>query len=435
MKEYVGRPMPRYNGLGEVTGQAAYVDDRQFHGMLYVKVLRSPVDRGTVKSLDFSETEKVTGVVGVVTADDIPGINAHGMYGDQLVLNPKDLRYKGEPIAAVVAVDEDAAQEGVQQARLEVEELPPVFDMFEAMKPGAPIVRPGTTNNFYEWDEQGKTTKIFKIGDVEAGFQEADQIIEERYTQGIQDHASIEPQVSVALIDDSGRLTIYTHSQCLNGHLGILCGIFGKSQSEINYIGGRTGGAFGCKNEINCDHIAGLAALKFRKPVKYRLTRQEDLAYTHKRGAWVFDYKTGVTNDGRIVAAHIKEYHDSGAYIGLSPYGMDKCSIFVPGPYNIPNILVEVQGIFTNKPSSTSMRGYGVLNGQIATEVQMSKIAQKLNMDQWELRFINAWRDGDMGVSRYVIKGAGALEAMKGCAKLAGFELPEKLLRMSSRSR
>jgi CO/xanthine dehydrogenase Mo-binding subunit len=435
MTEYVGKPMPRYQGLGEVTGTANYVDDFQYPGMLYVKALRSPVARGTVQSLDFSETLKVPGVVGVLTADDIPGANAYGAYGDQMVFNPKDLRYKGEPIAAVVALDEDAAQAGLLKAKLEVEELTPVFDMFEAMKPDAPIVRPGTPNNMFDYDDKGTTTRIIKLGDVEAGFKEADHILEGRYVQAIQDHASMEPQVSVAYIDDAGRLTIHTHSQCLNGHLGQLCGVFGLTHSQINYLGGRVGGGYGGKNEINCDHIAGLAALKFRKPVKYRLTRQEDLTTTGKRGAWVFDYKTGVTNDGRIVASHIIEYHDSGAYCGFSPYGSEKCGMFAAGPYNIPNILVEANTIFTNKFVSISMRGYSVLNGQVAADVQMSRMAEQLGMDPWELRFINAWRDGDLGASRYVVQGAGALEAMKRCAEMAGIELPDRLLQMSSRSR
>jgi len=434
MTEYVGKSMPRYNGLGQVNGTAIFVDDVKISGMLYAKLLRSPVSRGTIKNLDFSAVKKIPGVVGVVTADDIPGQNLCGTYGDQAVLNPKDIRYKGEPIAAVVATDEDTAVGALSEAKLDIEELTPVFDMFEAMKPDAPIVRPGTPNNLFEY-LPGVTTRIIKIGDIEAGFKEADHIIEGRYKEGVQDHCAMEPQVSVAYIDDSGRLVIHTHSQCVNLQFGMLCGIFNLPQSKINYIGGRTGGGFGGKNEINCDHIAGLAALKFRKPVKFRLTRQEELLYTGKRGAWVFDYKTGVKNDGRIVASHIKEYHDSGAYCGFSPYATEKCGMFASGPYYVPNILIEGQTIFTNKPVGISMRGFAIINGQIPADVQMSRIAEKLGMDPWEIRFINAFRDGDIGASQYVVKAAGAIEAMKKCAEVAGIQLPEKLLQMSSRRR
>jgi len=159
------------------------------------------------------------------------------------------------------------------------------------------------------------------------------------------------------------------------------------------------------------------------------------LLYTGKRGAWVFDYKTGVKNDGRIVASHIKEYHDSGAYCGFSPYATEKCAMFASGPFNVPNIRVEGQTIFTNKPVGISMRGFAIINGQIPADVQMSRIAEKLGMDPWEIRFINAFRDGDIGASQYVVQAAGAIEAMKKCAEVAGIQLPEKLLQMSSRRR
>ena len=434
MAEYVGQSMPRYNGLGQVTGTATYVDDIQFPGMLYIKVLRSPVHKGTIQNLDLSAVEKTPGVVGVLTADDIPGENIYGFYGDEPILNPKDLRYKGEPIAAVVAVDEDTAAEALEKAGLDIQEQEPVFDMLEAMKADAPLVRPGSENNIFDFAE-GMTTRVIKIGDIEKGFQEADHVIEGTYKEGMQDHCPMEPHVSVARIDDSDRLEIYTHSQCLNVHLSMLCPVLNLPQSKITYIGGRVGGGFGAKNEIHCDHIAGLAVLKFRKPVKLRFTRKEDLAYSTKRGSWIFEYRTGVKNDGRIVASHIREFHDSGAYCGLSPYAVEKCGMFASGPYSVPNILVEGQAIFTNKPVSSSMRGYAVINGQIPMEIQMSKIAEKLGMDPWELRFINAWRDGDMGVSRYVVQGAGAIEAMKKCAELAGIQVPEKLMEMSSRRR
>jgi CO/xanthine dehydrogenase Mo-binding subunit len=426
--------MPRYNGLGQVTGKAAYVDDIHPPGMLYVKLLRSPVSKGTILNIDLSAAERTPGVAGVVTADDIPGENAYGIYGDQPVLNPRDIRYKGEPIAAVVAVDEETAMEALEKVKLDIEEQTPVFDVFEAMKPNAPLVRPGSASNLWEY-LPGVTTRVIKVGDTEKGFEEADHVVEGTYKEHVQDHAPIEPHVSVADIDDADRLVIYTHSQCVNLHLSMLCAVFKLPQSKINYIGGRCGGGFGGKNEICCDHIAGLAALKFRKPVKLRLTRREDLRYTAKRGPWVFEYRTGVKNDGRIVASLIREWHDSGAYCGFSPYATEKCGMFASGPYAIPNIRIEAQTIFTNKFVSSSMRGFAIINGQIPMEVQMSRIAEKIGMDPWELRFINAWRDGDIGASRYVVQGAGAIEAMKKCAQLAGIQLPERLANMSSRGR
>jgi CO/xanthine dehydrogenase Mo-binding subunit len=141
-----------------------------------------------------------------------------------------------------------------------------------------------------------------------------------------------------------------------------------------------------------------------------------------------------VKSDGTLVANHIKLLHDSGAYGGFSPYGSEKCSMFASGPYHIPNIRVEAQTVMTNKVGSSSMRGFTIMNGQFPMEMQLHKIAVEMGMDPWELRFINAWRDGDKGVSRYTVQGAGAIEAMKMAADLAGIELPEHLRAMDSRT-
>ncbi|MGD9146415.1 MAG: molybdopterin-dependent oxidoreductase [Anaerolineae bacterium] len=434
MTEYVGMAMPRYDGIGQVKGQTKFVDDFVLPGMLYAKAVRSPVHKGIIRKIDLSAAEKVPGVIGFVTADDIPGAKFHGACGDQPVLADEYISYKGEDIALVVAVDEDTCQEALEKVKLDIEEQEPVFDMYKAMKPDAPLVRPNLKSNIWEY-EPGMTTRTMYLGDVEKGFEEADHIVEGSYRTGEQDHGAMEPMVSVAYFDDAGRLAIHTHSQCLYFQLGQLAGIFDLPMSQIRYIGGVVGGGFGGKNHIHADHFAGLAAIKFRRPVKYRLTRREDLLYSTKRGVFDLKYKTGVKKDGRITANHIKLWHDAGAFGGFSPYGVEKCSMFASGPYHIPNLRTDGQCVLTNKLGSSSMRGFTIMNGQFPMEMQMTKIAETLGMDQWELRFINAWRDGDQGVSRYVVRGAGALEAMKGAAELAGVELPENLLAMSSRGR
>ncbi len=434
MTKYVGQAMPRYDGIGQVTGTTKYVDNFVLPGMAYAKPLRSPVHKGILRKLDLSAVEAAPGVLGVLTAADIPGQNLYGFSGDQAVFNNEHIRYKGEILAAVVAVDEDTCMEALEKAQVDIEVQEPVFDMQEAIKEGAPIVRPGTTSNLHEY-APGMTTRILKVGDVEKGFDEADYIIEDRFVHGTQDHGPIEPHVSVAFIDQTGRLAIHTHSQCRNVHLGMLCGIFNLSLSDFRYLGGVTGGGFGGKNDIHADHIAGLAAMKFRRPVKFRWTKREDLRYSTKRGSWIFEYKTGINKDGQIIARHIKELQDAGAYGGLSAYVTEKCGMFAAGGYHIPNMQVDAQVAYTNKPVSSSMRGFGIINGQSCVEVHMNRIAEEIGMDPWELRFINAWRDNDIGVTRYVVQGVGGLEVMKKAAELAGIQLPDHLLAMSSRRR
>jgi CO/xanthine dehydrogenase Mo-binding subunit len=434
MTEYVGKAMPRYDGIGQVKGQTKFVDDFHPSGMLYAKALRSPVHKGLIRGIDFSAAESTPGVAGIVTAADIPGAKKFGACGDQPVLADEYTAYYGEEIALVVAVDEDTCVEAIEKIKLDIEEQEPVFDMFEALKPGAPLVRPDLQSNLWEY-APGVTTRVMYVGDVDKGFAEADYIVEGRYQTGEQDHAAMEPMVSVAYFDDADRLVIHTHSQCLYFQLGQLAGIFDMPMSRIRYLGGTVGGGFGGKNHIHADHLAGLAAIKFRRPVKYRYTRREDLRSSTKRGVFILEYKTGVKKDGRLTANHIKLWHDAGAYGGFSPYGVEKGSMFASGPYQIANMRVDGQCVFTNKAGSSSMRGFTIMNGQFPMEMQMSKIADTIGMDPWELRFINAWRDGDMGVSRYIVRGAGALEAMRGAAKIHGIELPEKLLAMSSRER
>jgi CO/xanthine dehydrogenase Mo-binding subunit len=431
MTEYVGKPMTRYDGIGHVTARTTYVDDVQKPGMLYIKVLTSPVHKGRIRRLDVSAAEKRAGVAGVLTAKDVPGANAYGLIADQPVFTPENIRFKGERIAAVAAADEDTAMEAVEKIKLEIEEQTPVFDPYEAMKPGAPLVRP--EGNVFQFDS-GPTRKI-RLGDVEKGFQEADYIVEGKYTNAMNDHAPMEPQVSVAYIDEADRLAIHTVSQDLYFHLGMLTAIFNLPMNKVRYIGGTVGGGFGAKNDIHCDHVAGLMALKVRKPVKYALTRAEETLHTTKRGAWYFTFKDGVKKDGRIVARQITTLHDTGGYSGMGPYVVDKNSILIAGPFFIPHICIDGTCVYTNKPPASSMRGFGIINGTSAEQLQMDRIAETIGMDPWEIRFINAWRDGDLGATQFQVVAAGLIEAMKRAAELAGVKLPAHLQAMSSRGR
>jgi CO/xanthine dehydrogenase Mo-binding subunit len=429
MIRYVGKPILRYDGIGHVTARTTYVDDITRPGMLYIKVLRSPVHKGIIRRLDTSSAEKMAGVAGVITAKDVIGVNAYGLVADQPVFASEHIRYKGERIAAVAAIDEDTAMEALGKIKLEIEEQTPVFDPFEAMKPGAPLVRP--EGNVFQYNS-GPTRKI-RFGDAEKGLKESDFIVEGRYTNSMNEHAPIEPQVSVAYVDETDRLAIHTVSQDLYFHLGMLTAVFNLPMNKIRFIGGTVGGGFGAKNDIHCDHVAGLMALKIRKPVKYRLTRREETLYTTKRGAWTFEFTDGVKKDGRIIARKIRTVHDTGAYSGLGPYVVDKNAILVAGPFAIPNIWIDGACVYTNKPPASSMRGFGIINGTSAEQLQMDRIAETIGMNPWEIRFLNAWRDGDLGATQFKVEAAGLIEAMKRAAELAGIELPAHLKAMSSR--
>jgi CO/xanthine dehydrogenase Mo-binding subunit len=430
MTKYVGKAIPRYDGIGHVTGRTAFVDDLVLPGMLYIKVLRSPVHKGVIRNIDTSVAESMPGVAAVVTVKDIPGQNAY-YATDQPVLVEKDIRYKGERIAAVAAVDEDTAVEAIDKIKLDIEEQTPVFDPIEAMKPDAPKVRP--EGNL--WQFNSGETRVCRKGDAERGLAEADEIVERKYVERTNDHASMEPYVSVAYIDGNDRLAIHTVSQARHFHLGQLCPVFNLPLSKIHLIGGTVGGGFGGKNEIQCDHIAGLLALKTRRPVKYRMTRKEDLLYTTKRGAFIFEYKSGVKRDGRVTAHKIRAIHDIGAYNTMGAYAVEKQLLYIAGPYAVPNVWYDGYAVFTNKPVASSMRGFTTINVTYSSEIQMDLLAEAIGMDPWEIRFINAWRDGDTGPTMWKVTAAGLIESMKKAAELAGVQLPKHLMAMNSRGR
>ena len=448
----VGQRVTRYDGMAHVTGETLFVDDRIVAGTQTIKALRSPVARGLIKSIDISAAEAMPGVAGVITAADVP-CNSFGLVPDQPVLAADAVRYRGQPIAAVAAADEDTAMEALAKIKLEIEEQEPVFDPLEAMKPGAPLVRP--EGNLWMWGENN--FRQVNLGDVEQAFNQADHIVESHHLHPSLEHAQLEPMASLAVPHAGPKLTIYTVSQALYFHLGMICGILqlepgdvvckqwadktgsawrhNTGYADVNYIGGTVGGGFGAKNDIHADHVAALLALKTGRPCKWRWTRAEDLLYSTFRGAWDIHIKDGVTKDGRIIARQMTSVRDAGAYATLNPYVVDKHCYLAAGPYFIPNVSVKGYCVFTNKPPSSSMRGFGITPAAFATEVQMDMIAEKLGKDPWEVRLINAYRNGDHTATRRVLRSAALVEVIKNLAEKAGVELPDHLKAMSSQER
>jgi len=215
----------------------------------------------------------------------------------------------------------------------------------------------------------------------------------------------------------------------------MLCEILQLPMNKVRYIGGTVGGNFGAKNDIHADHITALLALKTGKPVKWRWTREEELLYSSHRGAFHITIKDGVTKAGRIIARKIKAIRDTGAYILLDAFVVDKYCFHATGPYFIPNVYVEGYCVYTNKPPASAMRGFGVTPATFTTEVQMNKIATTIGMDPWEIRFINAYRNGDQMHTRRALDSVALVEVMHVLARKSGIELPNHLKAMTSAPR
>ena len=426
MGSYVGQRMPRYDSLGHVTGKTQFVDDITLPGMLTIKVRRSPVARAKILNIDTTEAKKCPGVYAVATAKDVPH-NLCGFYGDHPVLAENEIRFRGQVIAAVAAIDEDAAMEALSKVKIDLEELTPIFDPREAMKPDSEQIRP--EGNLWEF-EPGMRVRQLRKGDIEKGFAQADVIVEGDYSTCVGEHAMLEPCCSIGDIDERGRLVIYTASQAPSLHATMIAGTLGLPLNKLNMVGGTVGGGFGGRNDPVADHLVGLLAMMTQKPCKWRWTREEEMVCSQMRGAWQFHIKDGVTKDGKIVARQIEEIHDTGAYGGFGPYAVDKSVFTITGPYDVPNVHINGYCVFTNKQVATSMRGFGINIGQFAMEAHMDKIAETLNMSPWELRFKNAWKEGTLSSTQHAV---GLIETLQATAKLAGEKLSPELLAMSSK--
>jgi CO/xanthine dehydrogenase Mo-binding subunit len=337
--------------------------------------------------------------------------------------------YKGEQIAAIVAETEEAAMEAVSKVRLDLEELPAVLDVEEALKPGAPILKDWGTNYFvYE----GHHCRRVRLGDVEKGFQEADFIVEGKYQTSPIEHAPTETTGCVAKPEADGRITVYTNTQALFFTLDNTALILQVPFQKLHFVGGTVGGGFGGKVDVIVEPIASLAAMKTNRPVKYVFTREEEMRISSSRSAWRMYFKDGVMKDGRIIARQVTTYADAGAYNRHTPYAVTKHAANIAGPYRIPNVKIDAHCVYTNRQPGSAMRGFGVTPASFAIEVQMDKIAEIVGLDPWSIRFINAYRNGDMKPHHKVVEDATLIEVMQAAAELVGHDLPEEYKKMSS---
>jgi CO/xanthine dehydrogenase Mo-binding subunit len=431
----VGKPVQRLDSLGHVTGRTQFMEDMNPPGMLYLKMHRSERHHALLKNVDISDALKVKGVVKVLTHSDVPNnwytvlklINVG--YDDEPVLAEDKVIWMGEQIVAVVATSERAAIEGAAAVKVEYEDLPPVFDVEEALEEGAPILKPHGTNYF---EYEGHHCRRIRFGDVEAGFAEADHIFEWRYESAPIEQAPTETTGCIVVPQGDGRLKIHSDTQAAFFTLDNTALILGVPFGKLQLVGGTVGGGFGGKVDVTVEPIACIAAMATNRPVKYVYTREEEMQVSSPRAAERIYIKDGVMNDGRIVARQVRLYVDAGAYSRHSPYGTTKASAHLPGPYTIPNVHVDAHCVYTNRTPSSAMRGFGVTIADFALESQMDRIARALDIDPLQLRLKNAYRDGDMKAHRKIAEGTALIEVIQRAADLVGHELPEEYKAMSS---
>jgi CO/xanthine dehydrogenase Mo-binding subunit len=403
-----------------------------------MKAVRSPVAHARIRGVDFSAAEKVPGFVTSLTAADVPK-NVYTILcligvepDEEQVLAAERVRYKGEPVAVVVAETETAAFEAAAKVQLDLEELPAVFDVEEALEPDAPIVTHWGTNYFvYE----GHHCRRVRHGDAPAAREQADRVITGRYQMSPIEHAPVEPTGCVAKPEADGRVTVYTNTQAIFFSLDNTAIILQVPPHKLRFIGGSVGGGFGGKVDVIVEPLATLAAMRTGRPIRYVYTREEEMQVSSTRSANRIYITDGVMDDGTIVSREVTSYEDAGAYSRHTPYGCTKHAANASGPYTIPNVSIDVHCVFTNRTPSSAMRGFGVTEASFALEMQMDRIARELEIDPWELRLRNAYRNGDERPYGKTTADATLVETMHAAAEMAGVELSAELRAMTSNDR
>jgi CO/xanthine dehydrogenase Mo-binding subunit/aerobic-type carbon monoxide dehydrogenase small subunit (CoxS/CutS family) len=424
---YIGANVRRLDAPSKVSGALKYAADMTMPGMLHMQVLRSSHPHATIESIDISEAEAMDGVEGVITCDDVPGEDNFGVFvHDQPVMARGKVRYVGEAVAAVASDDLVTARLALSKIKVVYKPLPTVFDPEQAMQPGAPVLHD------YAPDNVTKHIPIRK-GDIEAGFARSDLVIEQDYDTQAIEHAYLEPEAGLGYVDHDGVVTIISPSQNITHHRHMLAKIIAKPINKVRFIMSPVGGGFGGKEDMIYQGMLALMAMKTARPVRLVFTREESIAVTAKRHPSRTTVRMGLTSDGRIQAMMLKMICDGGAY-GLSTEGvMRKAAILGAGPYDIPNVQIDTYGVYTNNTPSGAFRSFGALQTQFATESTLDIAAEKLGLDPFEIRRINAMRDGAQTHTKQQLRSVSYLRVLEAAERASKWETGAPVSRGSTR--
>ena len=392
----IGRALPRPDAEAKATGKAKYAADLYFPNMLYAKVLRSQYPHAKILRIDTTRARSHPGVVKVLTAADVPGVKNHGIVRlDWPVLVYDKARYVGDALAIVVARTEDVAAEALGLIEVDYEPLPVVDSPEAALARNAPLVH-----------EDGNLLKHITVerGDVEAGFADADIVVEREYRTPTVEHAFLEPEAGVARIDDGGTLVVYVGSQIPFGDREQVAQSLALPLEKVRIVQTQVGGAFGGKEDISVQIHAALAAWLTKRPVKLVYTRKESLIAHPKRHATAIRLKTGADRDGRLVAVRADILGDTGAYASLGEHVMTRTATHAAGPYDVPNVAIDCKAVYTNNLPAGAYRGFGVPQSSFAIESQMDILAGMLGLSPIEIRRRNALRVGSITSTGQVLR-------------------------------
>lgn len=425
--QYIGKPAKRVDALDKVMGKAKYVGDMTLPQMLFARTLRSDLPHANIKKLDVSPALKVPGVVAVITSKDF--IN-HGRFGfpiaDSYMLAYQKVRYVGEGIATVAAETQEAAMEGVKAIICELEPLPAIFDMADALAEDAPQIGPdrsdGKHPNFVGHYPVYKGNAVEKL-------KECDVVIRQQYETIMQEHAYLETEGGLAIPTSEGGITVYLSCQSPFIPRGHLISTLGLPEDRVRIIVPPVGGSFGGKDDLNYQTAGQLAALalKTNRPVRMTFSREESILAGYKRGAMRMNIALGVNQDGTLRACEFRSLYDSGAYTSQSPFTSWRASIHAMGAYRYDDCTVDIDTVYTNNGYAGAYRGFGNTEVCSGIEQAIDEMADALKMDPIDFRLKNCLRVGDITPhGQLLTESVGLTDCLKQVRQMSDWDKKRK---------
>ena len=422
----MGKSIPKVGAVEMITGRAIYAADISLPGMLYGKVLRSPYAHGRIKRIDVSKALALPGVKGIITGADFPpmrqgisipmGDNFIDISSMPLVVMARDkVIYHGHPVAAVAATDPYIAEYALSLIEVEYEELPPLLDVLEAIKPEAVVIHDDLrTKDLLGNVESDKPTNVASHlelgrGDVEEGFAEAGAVAEASFQVNMAHQGYIEPRAATAQVDPDGKMTLWTTTQASFNTQAMVSTILGISQSQLKVVPTEIGGGFGGKWLLRLEPLVLLLSQKTGRPVQIVMTREEALRATGPGAAMAMRVKAGCKKDGTLTAIDVWMAFGAGCVSG-SPVGAAVRTGVAP--YKVSNLRINGYDVVTNTTNVEAYRAPGAPQAAFGVEQVMDMLAQKIGMDPVEFRMVNAVEEGDLQPTDQLFNHIGLKEVL-----------------------
>ncbi len=409
---------PRLDGPLKATGKAKYADDLRFSGMLYASILQSPLAHARILNIDTSKASRLSGVKAVVTSKEA-GLIKYGVsparYDETLFAHDK-VRYVGDEVAAVAAVDQATAQEALSLIKVDYEELPAVFDMFAAMEEGAPLIHDEFPGNLNAEVHQ-------EFGDTEAAMAECDLVMSHTFTNKRQDAAFLEPHSCVAIYDLDGRLTLHTSTQVPHYVMRTVAMVLQIPVGNVRVVKPFVGGGFGPKCEATpLEMSCSLLSRVTGRPVKMSYSREQVFLHSRARHQFFAEMSLGVKKDGTMVALKNKAVLDGGAYSSFGIATVYYSGSLLGGPYKLQAMKYDGYRAYTNKPACGAQRGHGGVAHRAAFEQLIDMTASELGIDPIDFRLRNIMTTGDMTVNELDMSSLGMKECIEAVEERSGWK-------------